>query len=1069
MTFPKNIPPSDNLSILGEVYSKTKDDIMKNLSLFALFLLGFTQLAMSQTATGTFTQTPCNNDGIYSVTTTGISLPITYTYYVNGTTVVHSNVNSATDQLTNIGMTEDNYIFCQATNGNTNAYAQNSYTPAFTFTIDGVSPICPATIGTITATQLTGPADPFSFTWTNTQTLTTYTGNNALVPEGQYTAEIIDQTTGCVLTINDSAAYIQQLSSITAAINTTTANCTNGTATAVASGGIAPYTYLWANGTTGPAITGLSQGYYPVVITDAQGCHSNNLGAYVSQALQITVNTTVTNATCLQPNGSAIAFGSGGMNPYTYAWSNGQSGNTASNLSGASSYTVVATDANGCVGQGYAYINTNTPVNVTYSATSSQCTSATGAATLSPTGGTAPYSFFWNSNPLANGATLSNVGPGTYPFQVTDAVGCIRTGSVVVPPVSTINATLYASSVICPNTTGNVTSSVYGSNGPFTYAWSNGATTNAITGVPLGSYSCVITDALGCSVTKYQSMSTVSPVNVGVSTVPATCIYNTDGVVISSVSGGTAPYSYVYSNGATSPNTSNLGVGNHYLNVTDANGCSKSTHFWIANANTSQDCYCTISGDVYVDANSNCVNDPGEAGVENIMIHCSGFGYAFTDANGHYSFQVPTGSYTISEQVNQYYPLSACQSNSNAVSVTAAAGCNTVVDFSNQLNILHDLKIVTMNSTVPPIPGMAYQQKVVVKNEGTVTESGIQLGYEQDEQLPFVNATLPSFLQINSALYPYSYSVQSGFPTLSPNNSSVILTNYNTPTDIPLGTMVDFYDTVANVAPIGVNWLLDNTPWNNVNTFQTEVIGSYDPNYKEVSPRGNGAEGFVPMATKEFDYTIHFQNEGTYFAQNISVTDQLDADFDWTTFKPGYSDYEYTTTMSETGLVTFTFSNINLPWKSGYGDALSSAMVHYSIQRKATNPVGTEFTNTANIYFDYNAPIITNTTLNTLQSLAGVDELGSGDGEVAVNMELYPVPASDHLTIQVNNVLKNEKAVVSIIDLTGHVVLSENVDLSEGTTMVTKNVSTLMSGTYLTRIAFENGSAIVKKIVVYND
>lgn len=1042
---------------------------MKNLSLFALFLIGFAQLAMSQTATGTFTQTPCNNDGIYSVTTTGLSLPITYTYYVNGTSVVHANVNSATDQLINIGMTENNYIYCEAVNGNTYAYTQNFYTPAFTFTIDGVSPICPATIGTITATQLTGPADPFSFTWTNTLTLTSYTGNNALVPEGQYTAEIIDQTTGCVLTINDSAAYIEQLSSVTAAISTTTANCTNGTATAIASGGIAPYTYLWANGTTGPAITGLSQGYYPVVVTDAQGCHSNNLGAYVSQALQILVNTTVTNATCLQPNGSAIAFGSGGMNPYTYAWSNGQSGNTATNLSGASSYTVVATDANGCVGQGYAYINTNTPVNVTYSATSSQCTSATGAATLSPTGGTAPYSFFWNSNPLANGATLSNVGPGTYPFQVTDAVGCIRTGSVVVPPVSTINATLYASSVICPNTTGNVTSSVYGSNGPFTYAWSNGATTNAITGVPLGSYSCVITDALGCSVTKYQSMSTVSPVNVGVSTVPATCIYSTDGVVISSVSGGTAPYSYVYSNGATSPNTSNLGVGNHYLNVTDANGCSKSTHFWIANANTSQDCYCTISGDVYVDANSNCVNDPGEAGVENIMIHCSGFGYAFTDANGHYSFQVPTGTYTISEQVNQYYPLSACQSNSNAVSVTAAAGCNTVVDFSNQLNILHDLKIVTMNSTVPPIPGMAYQQKVVVKNEGTVTESDVQLGYEQDEQLPFVNATLPSFLQINSALYPYSYSVQSGFPTLSPNNSSVILTNYNTPTDIPLGTMVDFYDTVANVAPIGVNWLLDNTPWNNVNTFQTEVIGSYDPNYKEVSPRGNGAEGFVPMSTKEFDYTIHFQNEGTYFAQNISVTDQLDADFDWTTFKPGYSDYEYTTTMSETGLVTFTFSNINLPWKSSYGDALSSAMVHYSIQRKATNPVGTEFTNTANIYFDYNAPIITNTTLNTLQSLAGVDELGSGDGEVAVNMELYPVPASDHLTIQVNNVLKNEKAVVSIIDLTGHVVLSENVDLSEGTTMVTKNVSTLMSGTYLTRIAFENGSAIVKKIVVYND
>ncbi len=1043
--------------------------MMKNLTLFVLFLASITQHVMGQTATGTFTQTPCNNDGIYSVTTTGISLPITYTYYVNGTTIVHSNVNSATDQLTNIGMGGNNYIYCEATNGNAFAYTQNSYTPAFTFSLAAALPTCPATMGTITATQVSGPAGPFSFTWTNAQTLISYTGNNALVPEGLYSAEIEDQTTGCVLTINDTAVNIYQLSTVTASINTTPANCTNGAATAVASGGIAPYSYLWANGTNGPAISGLSQGYYPLVVTDAQGCHSNYLGAYISQAVQITVNTSVTNATCLEPNGSAIAFGSGGVNPYTYAWSNGQSGNTASNLLGNTQYTVVATDANGCVGQGYAYINTNTPVNVTYSATSSLCTSPTGSATLSPTGGTAPYSYQWNSNPLANGAVLSNVAPGTYSFQVTDAVGCIRTGSVVVPPVSTIYASLQSSAVVCPNTTGNVISNVSGSNGPFTYLWSNGATTSNIVGVPLGSYSCVITDAMGCSVTKYQSMTTYSPVNVGVSTVPATCIYNTDGSVNSFVSGGTAPYSYVYSNGATTPNTSNLGVGNHYLYVTDANGCSKSTHFWIANSNTSQDCYCTISGDVYVDANANCVNDPGEAGVENSMIHCSGFGYAFTDANGHYSFRVPTGTYTISEQVNQYYPLSACQSNSNTVSVTAAAGCNTVVDFSNQLNVLHDLKIVTVNTAAPPIPGMGYQQKVIVKNEGTVTESGIQLGYQQDEQLPFVNATLPSFLQLNSALYPYSYSVQSGFPTLSPNSSSVVLVNYTTPTTIPLGTMVDFYDTVANVAPIGVNWLLDNTPWNNVNTFQTEVVGSYDPNYKEVSPRGEGEEGFVPMDTKEFDYTIHFQNEGTYFAQNISVTDQLDEDFDWTTFKPGYSDYAYTATMSETGLVTFTFANINLPWKSAYGDALSSGMVHYSIQRKATNPVGTEFTNTANIYFDYNAPIITNTTLNTLQSEAGVDDLTSADGEAGVTMDLYPVPANDYLTIQVNNVSKNEAAVLRIIDLTGKVVLSDNVDLSEGTTMVTENLSVLMSGTYLTRIEFENGSAIVKKIVVYND
>ncbi|WP_186280181.1 DUF7619 domain-containing protein [Fluviicola chungangensis] len=1039
---------------------------MKKIHLLLLFLVSAVHCAVSQTATGTVTQAPCNNDGIYTITTTGIPLPITYTYYVNGSTVVHANVNSATDQLTNFGMSNDGYLFCEASNGSSYAYTQNSYTPQFSFNVSATSPTCPATMGTINAVQVNGTTGPFTYTWTNTQTLTTYIGNNASVPLGTYETEIQDQTTGCILHMGDTALSIMQLSNITASINTTPASCTNGTANAVASGGVAPYSYLWSTGATGASISGMSQGYYTLVITDAQGCYSNNLGASIVQNPQIFVNTTVTNATCVQTDGSAIAFGSGGVGPYTYSWSNGQTGNTSTNLTGGNSYTVVATDANGCIGQGYAYISTNTPINVSYTASPSQCTAATGSATLSVTGGTAPYTYSWASNPSVTGSTLTNVAPGTYAFQVTDAVGCVRTGTVVVAPVSVINAAIYTPAVVCPATTGTANAVVSGTNGPFTYLWSNGATTSSISGIPLGAYSCVITDALGCSVTKSNILSTISPVNVGVSTAGTSCIYAADGSANAIVSGGTAPYSYAYSNGTTTQNASNLGADQYYVTVTDANGCSTSKHFWITNENTSQSCYCTIEGDVYVDANADCVHDSGENGVENIMIHCSGFGYTFTDANGHYSFQVPTGTYTISEQVDQYYPLSPCQSNSVAVSVVAASGCNTVVDFANSINPLHDLKIVTVNATLPPIPGNNYQQKMIVKNEGTITESGIQVGYAHDGQLNFVNATSPGFVQLNPGTYPNAYSIQSGFPSLNPSGTHMMLLNYAVPTTIPLGTAVEFNDTVANMAPIATSWLTDNTPWNNVNAYQTFVIGSYDPNYKEVSPRGTGAAGLVPLETKEFDYTIHFQNEGTYFAQNIVVTDQLDTDLDWTTFKPGYSEYEYTTTMSETGLVTFTFANIHLPWKSAYGDALSSALVHYSIQRKTTGTVGTEFTNNANIYFDYNAPITTNTTINTLDEPAGIDEVQSNTDNITV--DLYPVPANDQLTIRVNNITKSEAATVSIIDLMGNVVLSEQVDLGEGSTMVTQNLSRLMSGTYLTRVQFENGSSVVSKIIVHN-
>lgn len=1038
---------------------------MKKQILLLILLLSFALSAISQTATGVITQMPCNNDGIYTVTTTGIPLPITYTYYANGTTVIHSNINSATDQLTGFGMDNSGYIYCQITGGGVNSWAQNTYTPSFNFNITGTSPVCPATMGTLSAVQLGGTPGPFTFNWTNNQTLISYTGNNASVPIGDYRAEITDQTTGCVLQIADSAIYIQQRSNITGLVNVTPASCTNGTGTVVASGGMAPYTYLWVTGATTPSVSGLTQGYYRVTVTDAQGCQSNNLGAFIQQNPRITVNTTITNATCIQTDGSAIAFGSGGVSPYTYAWSNGQTSNTAINLSGSTSYTVIATDANGCTGFRSAWISTNTPITATYTSTVSQCTSPTGSATLSVTGGTAPYTYVWINNPTATGPALSNVAPGTYAFQITDAVGCVRSGTAVVSPVSTINANAQAAAVVCPATTGTAIAAVNGSNAPFTYLWSNGATTSQITGVALGGYVCVITDALGCSVSKSVSVRAVSPVIIAVSTTPATCLFNTDGTATPTITGGLAPYTYSYTNGTTTANAAGLAVGKYWLTVTDANGCSSREHFWITNANTSTSCYCTISGNVYVDANANCSYDVGEMGIDNIMIHCSGFGYTFTDANGHYSFQVPTGTYIISEQIHAYYPLASCQSNSNSVSVVAAAGCNTVVDMANDMNVIHDLKMVTVNSTLPPIPGNPYQQRVIVKNEGTVVEAGVQMGYEHDGQLPFANSTLMSFMQLNSMGAPYAYIVQTGFPSLNPNGTNVMLLNYNTPTNIPLGTVVNFYDTVANVAPIAVNWLLDYTPWNNVNTYQTAVIGSYDPNYKEVSPAGKGPQGDIPSEVTEFDYTIHFQNEGSYFAQNISVTDQLDTDLDWTTFKPGYSDYAYTTTVNEDGLVTFTFANINLPWKSSYGDALSSGLINYSIQRKTTNPQGTEFTNTANIYFDFNAPITTNTTLNTLNDVTSVEDIEGLSN--AITVELYPVPAKGIINIRVNNVSKNEAATLSIIDIVGNVIMSDKLDLNEGSTTVTRNLSSLAQGTYLAKIQFDNGSYITQKVVLY--
>jgi len=1038
----------------------------KLLSAF-MALLGVVN-ANAQTMTGSVTTQPCNNDGVYSVTVTGLSAPISYTYYINGTSVTHSNVNSLTDQLVGFSSSNGwNQIYCYASNAINTVTASAYYYAPFYVSASASPAICPSTMGTLSASSFSGTPGPFLYNWTNMNTGLSYLGNNIPAPIGTYSLIVTDQVTGCNVQINDTASTISQQSNINLTYTSTAANCTNGTASVTVSGGVPPYSYLWNTGANTTSINNLIQGVYTATVTDAQGCINNyTWGEYVYQAVNISVNSSVTNATCLQNDGSAIGFGSGGMPPYTYAWSNGQNSQTISNVAGGSYYNLLVNDANGCIGYGAAYIGVTTPINVTYSTTPSSCTAPTGSAGLTINGGTAPYSVVWNTFPATyTGTSVSNLSPGQYHFTVTDAVGCVRTGIVVIPPISTINANLNVTAVVCPATTGSVISNVSGTNAPFTYSWSNGSTAAQLNNVALGYYSCVITDAVGCSITKYANLHSTSPINVGITTTPASCKYTSDGSVLAIANGGSAPYVYNWSNGQTGATASGLAYGYYWVNVTDANGCStyynNQTYVGYNAANNS--CYCTISGKVYKDANSNCTIDGGETGIHNIMIHCSGIGYTFTDANGNYSFEVPTGTYTLTETVNSTYPLAGCQLNAQVQTVTASSGCVSTVNFANNVVPLHDLHIITTSYPYSaPIPGNVYHQRVIVENNGTLQESGIQIGYKTDGQLG-VFADSPSLFTQNDAInYPNNYSINTGFASLTPGTSDEINLTYNTPTNIPLGTLVNFYDSTAHAAPINTVWLTDETPWNNVNNYQQTVIGSFDPNFKEVSPKGNGPQGYIASKDSILSYVIHFQNEGTYFAQNISVIDTLDADLDWSTLHPGYADHNYTTTVSENGVITFKFANINLPWKSQYGDVMSSGMVTYTIKRKRNVAQGTQFKNTAAIYFDYNAPVITNTTINTLNDL-----LSSVDEKVAIDnsdVVLYPNPVADKLSIAINS-KESTKGLVNVLDIAGKVLSSQAVDLEIGKNVINQNTSDLSSGIYFVQVKC-NESFITKKLVV---
>lgn len=210
-------------------------------------------------------------------------------------------------------------------------------------------------------------------------------------------------------------------------------NCT-GTAAVNITGGTAPYTYLWSNGATTPTASNLCAQSYTVEVTDAQGCSATEQVTISAGNNTLSVSVNSSNESCTNTcDGSAFASVSGGAAPYTYLWSNGSATQSISNVC-PQTYTVEVTDADGCSSTGQAIISTNpNTLSASTSATNESCANACdGTASVSVSGGTAPYSYSWNNGGTA--AVIQNLCDGSYTVTVTDQNGCQATSSQSVLP-----------------------------------------------------------------------------------------------------------------------------------------------------------------------------------------------------------------------------------------------------------------------------------------------------------------------------------------------------------------------------------------------------------------------------------------------------------------------------------------------------------------------------------------------------------------------------------------------------------------------------------------------------------
>ncbi|MEO8085637.1 MAG: SprB repeat-containing protein, partial [Bacteroidota bacterium] len=419
-----------------------------------------------------------------------------------------------------------------------------------------------------------GGTPGYSYTWTGTAA-TGDTANN--LGAGTYSV-IITDANGCMdsasATLTEPPAFtLNGIFSLP-----TTCGSTNGSAWIDLSGGIPPYTFLWNNGQLTDTATGLSTGMYSVTVTDSAGCTYSD---------SVFVNNTANLSATLQSQQDVSCFGSGdatatvlpsgGTPPFTYLWSDAQTTQTAVGLVGGA-YFCIVTDTNGCTITVNG-INILEPVLLTGTATPSPvlCNGdSTGSATANPSGGTAPYSYNWQNGDTTQ--TSGGLAFGTYTCTITDAHGCDTTISVSISEPTVIVASVSHANVDCHgNATGSDSAFTSGGTPNYTYLWSSGATTQIATGLLAGTYTVTITDANGCSIVLTDTIteSAILDASIALTAIDSVnCNGGMDGSATVTVGGGSFPYTYSWSSGATTATASNLGAGNYTVSVTDANGCT---------------------------------------------------------------------------------------------------------------------------------------------------------------------------------------------------------------------------------------------------------------------------------------------------------------------------------------------------------------------------------------------------------------------------------------------------------------------------------------------------------------